>query len=159
MSKIKAMILQSVTLKHIFCPHRTMCGDPLHSKTSLAVWAGFSSRHQNATFKFKLKTVLMLVVVCWLRADRAASEASSSSSTSCTFDAETKRLWCSVGTLNGGRNNDSNIELQSANRAQHLTIQVRQYFEADKQSYSTIHIPDTDQHADIITYPVNALEH
>ena len=125
------------------------------SKTSL-VWASFSSRHQNATFKFKLKTVLLLVVVCWLRADDATAAASEPTS-SCTFDAETKRLWCSVGTLNGGRNNDSNIELQSANRAQHLTIQVRLYFEADKGSSSAIHNPDTDQHRHY--YPVHALDH
>ena len=81
-------------------------------------WASSTARHQNATFKFKLKLVSS-VVLCLL------VTSSEPSSQNCSFDAETKRLWCSLRTLN---TQNETASIQSASRAEQISVQCSDVF-------------------------------
>ena len=78
---------------------------------------------------FTLPTLIFLFIVFNLSicaVPVSAVSASASFTQSCSFDVETKRLWCSLRTLNAQNNTSSSMP--SAARAEHITVQCSNVF-------------------------------
>ena len=78
--------------------------------------------------KMLMSTLLFLYIVSNLSMCVvlvSAVSASASYTKSCSYDVETKRLWCSLRTLNAQNNTSS---MPSAARAEHITIQCSNVF-------------------------------
>ena len=87
-------------------------------KTKREIWGDTASK-----YKMSVSTLFIVFVVMNLSMRVvlvSAVSASASFTQSCSYDVETKRLWCSLRTLNAQNNTSS---MPSAARAEHITIQ------------------------------------